>query len=134
MSTNTNLQTIRDMYAAFGRGDIPFILSKLDDDVVWESEGPAALSFSGMRRGPAETLGFFEGIAKDHENIQLDMPVIFGDGDLVAAFGRYRVTMKATGKPVDTPLAHFWTLSAGKIVRYVNYSNTAAYLDALAIA
>lgn len=131
---SNNLQTVRDMYAAFSSGDIAFVLSCLDENVVWESEGPASLSFSGIRRGVAAATGFFEAIGNDHDNIKLDMPVIFGDGDYVAAFGRYSVTMKATGKPVDTPLAHFWTFNNGKVTRYVNYSNTAGYLEALNLA
>ena len=43
--------TVQELYAAFGRGDIPAILAKLADDVVWESEGPAIVSFSGIRHG-----------------------------------------------------------------------------------
>ena len=128
---SNNVQTIKAMYEAFGRGDIPFIMSHLDENVVWESEGPEIISFAGIHHGHAGALRFFQAIAKDHENIKLDMPVIFADGDHVAAFGRYSVTMKATGKPADTPLAHFWTFRNGKVTRYVNYSNTAAYVEAL---
>jgi len=126
----TPVQTIQAIYDAFGRGDIPFILSQLDTNVVWEFEAPAVLSFGGIRRGTSETLGFFEGIAKDHDNPKLTITDIFADGDKVAAFGRYETDMKATGKHVSTPLAHFWTLSGGKVTRYVNYINTAAFVEA----
>jgi ketosteroid isomerase-like protein len=33
----TALETVQQIYAAFGRGDIPAILAALDDDVKWES-------------------------------------------------------------------------------------------------
>ncbi len=54
----SNEQTVQDLYAAFGRGDLPAILDKLSDDVVWELEGPAVVSFSGVRHGKSETVGF----------------------------------------------------------------------------
>jgi uncharacterized protein len=34
-----NLKTVQAMYEAFGRGDVPSILERLDDDVVWEEGG-----------------------------------------------------------------------------------------------
>ena len=120
------------MYAAFGRGDIPFILSQLDDNVVWEVEAPATISFAGIRRGPSQVVGFFEGIVKDHNDPKLSISDVFADGDKVAAFGRYDVTMKSSGKPVSSPVAHFWTFRNGKVTRYVNYINTAAFVEAAA--
>jgi uncharacterized protein len=126
------VQTIQAIYDAFGRGDIPFILDQLDPGVVWEFEAPAILSFGGIRRGPAEVVGFFEGIAAEHDNPKLAISDVFGDGGKVAAFGRYDATMKATGKAVSSPLAHFWTFRDGKVIRYVNYINTAAFVEAAA--
>ena len=129
MSIN-HTQTVHAIYEAFGRCDIPFILSQLDNDVVWELEAPDVLGFAGIRRGPAEVVGFFEGIAKEHASPKLTISDVFAGGDKVAAFGRYDVTMKATGKPVSTPLAHFWTFHNGKVTRYVCYLNTAAFVEA----
>ncbi len=54
---------IKEIYAAFGRGEIEWILSNVTEDVSWEFEAPAALSWSGIRKGPKEAMGFFAGIA-----------------------------------------------------------------------
>jgi ketosteroid isomerase-like protein len=121
------------MYDAFGRGDIPFIFSRLDSNVLWEFEAPPSLSFGGIRRGPGEAVGFFEGIGKDHADPRLTITDLFSDGaSKVAAFGRYDATVITTGKRVSTPLAHFWTFQDGKVIRYVNYINTAAFVEAAA--
>jgi ketosteroid isomerase-like protein len=45
--------------------------------------------------------------------------------------GRYTATTKATGKTVDSPVAHYWKFRDGKVVRYVGLSNTAALVEAL---
>ena len=126
-----NVQTVKDIYAAFGRGDIPAILGRLADDVVWEAEGPASISFTGIRRGVPDTSGFFAGIDREHAEPQLDIQSVIGSGDEVAAFGRYAATMKNTGKRVTTPIAHYWKFRDGRVVRYINYIDTAALVDGM---
>ena len=67
------ISKIKDIYAAFGRGDIQTILATMTDDISWEFEAPAELSWAGMRHGPQEALGFFNGIAAEHANPHLQM-------------------------------------------------------------
>src|SRR5258708_8265448 len=109
--------TVQEIYSAFGRGDVPAILARLADDVVWETEGPAIISFTGTRHGIAETKGFFDAIGKDHSNPVLTMTDFVASGDTVAAIGRYEATMKATGKRVSSPVAHYWKFHDGKVAR-----------------
>jgi ketosteroid isomerase-like protein len=40
----------RDLYDAFGRGDIPTILNLLADDVDWYDPGPPAVTHAGRYR------------------------------------------------------------------------------------
>jgi hypothetical protein len=100
-------------------------------DVSWEFEAPAEISWSGIRRGPAEAAGFFAGIAAEHADPKLAMVDFIASGDSVAAFGRYQATVRATGKRVDTPVGHYFKFRDGKIVRYINLVNTAAFVDAM---
>lgn len=34
----SNVDTVKEMYAAFGRGDIPAILDKLDENEEWDTD------------------------------------------------------------------------------------------------
>lgn len=129
------INKIKDIYDAFGRGDIATILASLTDDVSWEFEAPAELSWSGIRRTPQEAAGFFAGIAAEHADPKLEMTEffstrLFSNEDAVAAFGRYQATVKATGIRVDTPVAHYFKFRDGKIARYVNVVNSAAFVEA----
>ncbi|MFN0101849.1 MAG: nuclear transport factor 2 family protein [Bryobacteraceae bacterium] len=119
------------MYAAFLRGDVPMILGHLADDVNWETEAPARLSFGGIRRGPMEAAGFFEALAAEHDVVAFEMTEFFEKPDAVAAFGRYEATMKATGKRVNTPVGHYFSFRDGKVTRYTNLINTGAFLEAM---
>ncbi len=123
--------TVQEIYSAFGRGDVPAILARLADDVVLETEGPGIISFTGTRHGVAETKGFFDAIGKDHLNPVLTMTDFVASGDTVAAIGRYEATMKATGKRVSSPVAHYWKFRDGKVARYTGFLNTAAVVEAL---
>jgi len=121
---------IKEIYAAFGRGDLATILSRVADDVSWEFEAPAEISWGGIRRGPGEVAGFFSGIAAEHADPVLKMTEFFSSDDAVAAFGRYDATLRATGVRVSTPVAHYFKFQDGKIVRYINYINTGAFVEA----
>jgi len=121
---------VKALYAAFGRGDVATILASLADDVSWEFEAPAELSWSGVRRTPQEAAGFFSGIAAEHADPKLEMTEFFAAGDAVAAFGRYQATVRSSGIRVDTPVAHYFKFRDDKVVRYVNIINSAAFVEA----
>lgn len=124
------INKIKDIYAAFGRGDIATILASMTDDVSWEFEAPAELSWSGIRHSPQEAAGFFAGLSAEQSDPHLEMTEFFATDDAVAAFGRYQATVKATGVRVDTPVAHYFKFRNGKIARYINVINSAAFIEA----
>jgi uncharacterized protein len=123
--------TVQELYAAFSRGDLQAILASLADDVVWESEGPAIISSSGVRHGITETQGFFEALASSFSDQKLIITDYVASGDIVMTLGRYTATTNATGKSIDTPIAHYWRFRNGKVVHYVGLSNTASVVEAL---
>lgn len=127
----SNVQTVQEMYAAFGRGDVSGILSRLAKDVVWEFEAPAVISFAGIRHGVVETVGFFEGIAKEHADPKLEMTEFFSSGEAVAVFGRYEATVLDTGKRVSTPVAHYFKFRDGKVARCVAILNSGSLVEAM---
>jgi len=59
MSEQTNERMVRDLYDAFGRGDIQAILNMLADDVDWYDPGPPAVTHAGRYRGREDVLRFF---------------------------------------------------------------------------
>lgn len=121
---------IKDIYAAFERGNITTILESLTDDVSWEFEAPAELSWSGIRHTPQEAAGFFSRLAAEHADPKLEMTEFFSTNDAVAAFGRYQATVRTTGIRVDTPVAHYFKFRDGKIARYINIVNSGAFVAA----
>ena len=130
MSEQQNIETVQAMYAAFGRGDIQFILDHLTGDIVWTLEGPASVPFSGERHGKAEVLGFFEALAATQTNQKLTTDRWVAQGGTVASTGRYGATVTATGKSYDSAQAHFFTFRDGKVSRFDDYVDTALVAEA----
>ena len=54
----SNIDTVKQIYQAFGRGDIPAIIDKLDLNVEWDLEVPTpGVPWLQARRGPSERSG-----------------------------------------------------------------------------
>ena len=125
----SNTQTVQEIYAAFGSGDIPAILSKLSPSVDWEY-GSASTSVPWLqhRRGPEEVAGFFESLGG------IDMhsfapKEILESGNVVVALIDVDFTVKSTGKRVtEEDEIHVWRFDdAGKVVKLRHGADTHAH-------
>ena len=128
MDNNTTL--IQTMYAAFGRGDIQTILDHLAPDVEWTLNGPEVIPYSGKKVGPSQVVTFFEALASTQDHPKLTIDEYIAQGDKVATVGRYSAVVKSTGKVIDGPVAHIFTIKNGKVVRFLDFVDTAQMADA----
>jgi ketosteroid isomerase-like protein len=125
------INKIKELYAAFSRGDLATILASLADDVTWEFEAPPELLASGIRHSPKEVAEFFVALSAQSADHHLEMTEFLSNDDAVAAFGRFQGTIKSNGIRIDTPVVHYFKFRNGKIIRHMQLSNTAATLEAL---
>ncbi|HZU26281.1 MAG TPA: nuclear transport factor 2 family protein [Bryobacteraceae bacterium] len=132
MSEQANVSLVLSLYEAFRRGDIPAILNTLDPQVSWKVEGPASIPYSGVTRGLEGPKQFFATIGSTTDQISLDMAPFAAQGDNVVTAGRYQARVIATGRRFDVPLVHLFTIRNGKVVRYVNMSDSGTVAEAYA--
>ncbi len=130
MSEQQNTTLIQRLYDAFRQGDMKTILGTLTDDVEWTMEGPAIIPYAGKRKGIAQTTQFFEALGATQTDQKLTVDTFVAQGDQVATFGRYSATVKATGKKIDSPVAHCFTIRGGKVSRFVDVVDAGAMADA----
>ena len=130
MSEHEQVATVRSIYEAFGRGDIPYILELLDADVEWHV--PPTVPFSkGLHRGPEEVGQFFAGIGEYIADPGVETEEFLSAGDRVIVLLRFRGRGRESGLPFDVPEVHVWKLSGGKVVEERSYADTAAIVQAL---
>jgi uncharacterized protein len=128
MTTPTD--TVR-RFDALKRGDIPAVLSLLDAEVEW-TEAERFPYYSGTWHGPqAIVKGLFEPLGRDWSSFAVNAEHFVTEGDEVVSLGRYVGTHRGTGRSVTAAFAHHWTVRVEKIVRFVQYTDTAKILDAI---
>ena len=86
----SNEQTVKDLYAAFQRGDVAAIVALVADDVDWRNDRVASREcpWNGDFSGKAKLPGFFKAVA-EHLNISVfDVQSIVAAGPSVAVYLR----------------------------------------------
>jgi hypothetical protein len=130
-----NATTIRGIYEAFARGDVPAVLGALHEQVEWNEAEHVTHWPGGAFIGPqAVVTGVFARIIQDIPNFSIDVRRIVAAGDAVLVEARYRGTVTATGKALDAQVAHVWDLRDGKVVRFQQYTDTWQFAQATGVA
>ncbi len=118
-----NVNLIKNLYQAFAAGDIPAVLQSFDENIEWtEAEG---FPYGGTYRGGEAILdNVFMKLATEWNDFKAEPDEFLDAGERIVALGNYSGSYKATGKSMNAPFAHVWTLEDGKIVKFVQYTDT----------
>jgi len=122
-----NTETVRGVYAAFGRGDIPAILERLAENVEWEHDAvDHGIATLVPRRGRAEVLKFFETL-QGFEFTRFEVVNLLEGSGQVAAVVRVGHTHKGTGKTFADLEMHLWGFDArGQVTRFRHFVDSHA--------
>ena len=120
MNDQGNVALVLSVYDAFRRGDIAAVLNHIDPQAKLIFEGPSAIPWAGNRHGREDWAKFFQAIGENLDEITLTMEPFAVQGDNVVVVGRYQARVKLTGKRIDSPLVHLWTIRNAKVVRCRN--------------
>jgi ketosteroid isomerase-like protein len=121
----SHIDTVKQIYESFGRGDIPAILNRLDDNVEWETQVPVeGVPWLQARRGKASIPAFFESLAP-LKITRFEPYDFFESGNKV--FVLVHFAAEHQGKSYTFPIeGHLWQFNAaGKVVKYDHVVDTA---------
>ena len=123
----SNVQLAKDIYAAFGRGDIPTVLAAFHPEVEWrQAEGnPYQLDGSAWIGPQAVLEKLFMRIGAEWDGFTITIRNIHDAGEYVVIEGRYTGTYKPTGRKLDSQLCHVLRFQDGKLRSFQQYLNTA---------
>lgn len=131
--TNDNVKTIRDLYAAFGAGDLPAILGKLAEDVAWEFVQPSTpIPWLAARRGRDGAQQFFASLAEHLDIRDFQVHAVMADGPWVVGLVSVDAIVRKTGKRLHEQYeAHVWKFDdAGRITAMRHCADTHMQLEA----
>jgi ketosteroid isomerase-like protein len=126
MIEQANIETVRAMYAAFGRGDVAAVLERLDETIVWITPGSQAVPMAGRRQGIEEVTQFFVELAAALTFTAFQAREFLAQGNRVIALVHYEGRNNQTGRTFSAESAMLWTLGNGKAVRFQEYTDTEA--------
>lgn len=125
-----NLETVKAIYEAFGKGDIPFILSCLDENVAWEKWDSNHAQTSGVpymqeKNSIAGVTEFFVEVGKLGIT-SFDVVSIMDGGNSIAV--QFDLVSERFGKEEEM---HLWNFNEnGKIIAFRHYLDTAKHIAA----
>jgi ketosteroid isomerase-like protein len=123
----SNVSVVRDVYAAFGRGDVPAVLGAFDAKIEWrQAEGNPYEPSGKAWVGPSAVLqNLFMRLGAEWDGFTVHPKVFHDAGNAVVVEGRYTGTYKSSGKALDCQFCHVWKIRDGKITSFQQYVDTA---------
>jgi ketosteroid isomerase-like protein len=126
-----NVDIVKRSYDAFARGDMDGVLGDMHPDIEWQQA--QGLPHGGVYRGVAEVRrAIFDPLDEEWWDEFSATPDEFLDaGPEVVVLGRYRGVAKGTGRELDVPFVHVWTVQGGRATRFRQFLDTAGWNGAL---
>ena len=129
-----SLKVVQGIYAAFGQGNIPAVLSRLSEDVEWWVAGSSDIPYAGMRRGRRAVEEWFTVLVKSAEIQAFEPKEFITQGDSVVVIGHERLKTKPVGRVLGRVVSHEWvqvfTVRDGQVSRFREFLDTAALASA----
>jgi ketosteroid isomerase-like protein len=133
MSTEKNVQTVKDFFAAIGRGDREGLLALVAEDIEWIIPGED-WPLAGTHRGHAGLADLLQSASKSIET-STEPREFVAQGDRVLVVGFAKGKIKATNKTFEDDWIFAITVRGGRLTSIREYIDTqalarAAHMDA----
>ncbi len=124
MSIESNVQTVKDFFAAVGSGDRQRLMALCAEDIEWVIPGDG-WALAGTHRGQAG-LEYLLQKASGLETSFPQPPEFVAQGDRVLMIGLARGKVKATNRPFEDYFVFAMTVRNGKVANIREYVDTQA--------
>ena len=125
MSTEANVQIVRDFFAALGRGDQEGLRALSAEDIEWIIPGKD-WPLAGTHRGHAGLADLLQKASDTLETSYPEPPEFVAQGDRVLVVGFAKGRIKATNKTFEDHWVFAITVRNGKLTNIREYIDTQA--------
>lgn len=123
---------VETVYEGFAAGDIALATSTMSPDIVWlEAEGNPYSDRNPYEGPEAIVNDLFVRLATDWDTFTATPTEYVVEDHRVIVFGRYTGTYKATGRSMDIPFVHSYTVKDGQITAFQQYTDTETHTAAM---
>jgi ketosteroid isomerase-like protein len=125
MSSEANVQIVKDFFAAMGGANKQDLLALVAEDVEWVIPGEN-WPLAGTHRGRAELAAMLTKASEEVEMTYPEPPEFVAQGDRVLVVGIATGKIKATNKPFKDDWVFDMTVREGKVTKIREYIDTQA--------
>jgi uncharacterized protein len=129
MSSENNVQIVKDFFAAIGSGDKKALLALVAEDFEWIVPGKD-WPLAGTHRGHRGLAAIVQKASEEVETKYPKPPEFVAAGDRVFVIGVATGKIKATGKPFADEFVFDVVVRNGKLTRIQEYVDTQALAQA----
>lgn len=122
-----NISTVQNIYAAFGKGDVPAILEHISEDCQWEYGGSANdVPYLQPRKGRSGAAEFLQIVGTQLQFKTFEVTTVVGTERLVVALCTIEFTVARTGKTVrEVDEVHLWHFDdRGRVAKFRHVADT----------
>jgi ketosteroid isomerase-like protein len=127
-----HIDTGREAYEAFNRGDIAAATEDWADDMVWQGASTDELPGGGEHRGKDSVLQVLQQAVGGWDEFKLSADEFFEDGDTVVVLGHTDV--KKGDQSASLPVVHIWRYEGDQVKRLQILTDTHQSAHLLGIA
>ena len=118
--------TVEAVYTTFAEGDMDAFAGLMAPDIVWnEAEGNPYADRNPYLGPEAVMSGLISRLVAQWDDLGVTPEDYVVEDDRVVVFGRYVQTWKGSGRTIDIPFVHSWTVEDGRLVAFRQYTDTA---------
>jgi ketosteroid isomerase-like protein len=124
-----DVATVRAAYESFNQGNIPDVLAAYDDQIEWIEPGGGSAPSGTFTGADSVAQDVFATVPENFDEFSAE-PENFDDrGDTIVVTGRFKGKNKS-GAVLDAPFEHHNAMRDGKVVRFENKVDQAAWAAA----
>ena len=125
----SNVDTLRQGYEAYGRGDLETAMADWHDDVRWEGSESTRIPGNGVHEGKQAIAGSLMETVQAYDSFSVTPDEFIEDGDTVVALGH---TEASKGdKNAKVPFVHIFRFEGDKVKRIQILTDTAVAAELL---
>ena len=129
---NTPHEKVSAFYEALAAGNVPAALNILGDTVEWHEAAGMPYQAADPYRGASQIAeNVLARITTDIQDLSLNNRELLSLGASVLAIGSYTGTATRSGRTIDLPYAHVWTVDDGVVTEFRQYTDAGAFRAAI---
>jgi len=127
--TTKALTVVREMLAAFGKGDFEALKKTLSEDTVWVYHGVDGIPYNGTYNGRDGAVRFITNIVSYVDVLDFQVSKMVADQNTVIVLGSEKQKIKSNSEVLEQKWVQVYTVENNLITRLDEFANTAFALE-----